>query len=209
MPNIIYKMKLKLKIESLINLIKFQLKKTKLYNRYFTNEKKYKTYGTLSDEQMIYIKVFSEVIYPPSDKKEKTQLRKIIFKWTKERTEMDGYYKEYKEFVDIIKAENKITNCKFDESSTDETFKLFNDLYQKSDLYNVPKTHNPKKLFTFIIHFMIYRKKYYQNLILNIVRNDLIDGIFNSELAYSLVGYNLIPGFKGKYSDYTEPHGLN
>ncbi len=199
------------KINGLENFIKFKIKKTKIFNRYFGEEKKYRTYGTLGDEQMRFINAFSGAIYPPSDNKERMKLHKVVFKWTKERTETDGYFKEYDEFVDIIKAKtkNKHTNYKFYESSPDEIIKLFKDLYKKTDLYDIPRTRNPVKLLKFIIHFMINRKKYYQNSILKTVRKDLINGIYSSELGYSLVDFNSISGVRGKYSDYTEPSERN
>jgi hypothetical protein len=202
-------MSLKQKISGLRNLIKFNIKRTKLFNRYLIGEVKYKTYGTLNAEQMRYIDTFSQFIYPPSDEKEKMQLSKVILKWTKERTEIDGYFEEYDEFINIIKVKTKRNNNKFYDSSPPELTKLLDDLYCKTNIYNFPISRNPKILFRFIIYFMFNRKKCYHRFILETVRKDLIKGIFSSELGWTLVGYKSWPGIGGEYTDYTEPPKLN
>jgi len=202
------RVKLNSKIDGIKKFLKFKLKNSKIYNEYFLKEKVYKKYGSLSDEEIRYFYSFSEVIYPVSDRNERRNLYKIIHQWIKKRTEEDGYFREYKKCISIIKDKNKKSNTNFFDLPKIEIIELLDDLYDESDRYEIPGNRNLAIMFRFTVHFMIHQKKYRKYFILETVRKDLIKGIFSSQLGWSLVGYDSMPGVKGKYMDYTKPPKL-
>lgn len=195
-------------LDGLKNFVKFYLKKSYLFNKYFGMPEIGDSFGELSKNEMKYIYAFTETIYGTSNQNEIQELHGIIGEWADRKTITDGYYKAYRKGINYIKilTQKKWRNIPFYKLSIEKRVQVFEGrIYLLSEMYKYPTLRNPIKLFLFFFNCIIYQKRNNNSFYLEIVRRDLIKGIFNSKLGWQLVGYTSMPGVKGDSLEYTRP----
>ena len=199
-------------LDEFINIVQHRLKEASLIKKYFRSPEIGNTCGLLSQDELKYIIALSEVIYDTSTMLERKRLHTTVQNWTKDRTEKDGYLMVFQQGIKFIKYQTERSGFNelfYDLSIVERTEILDKPEYMRLDMYKSPGFHNPFTVSKFVLRRIFNHKQDRNHFFFETLREDLIKGIFNSELGWTLVGYNSWPGVSGEYLAYTKDPETN
>lgn len=181
-------------------------KRRAIYNRLFRPEYEI-TNAALPEDSLNEIQALGDLIYAPSNDEQAGQLHEIVSRWVRERTEIDGLHDLYQAGLEQLRET-------VSSEGYQQPFHLLSAAEQMDIMRSLglaPEDTNSVKgpLIRWLGHIDRFRQREARYFIQH-MKNDLVRGIFSSQLGWQRIGYTTWPGIPGERWEYTRvPEPMN
>lgn len=159
-------------------------------------------HGELPNDAWPALHALAESIYPPADEAERDELKRVIARWTRDRTEADGMLALYVEGIAALSDLGRRSGhtAPFAELTATDRLKVLATL-------EAPEIEGPGGLVRVRAEAYRFRLRRERFLVYGL-RDDLIDAIFSTRLGWHLVGNTSTwPGVPGEQTAVTHAPG--